>query len=118
MWTPGMTLDAIEREVIQDAMKFYEGNKTHTASALGIAIRTLDARLEKYAADAQARKEKMEASAFDQQRTFAEHHNSTEAGKVVPVAPHVSTVKPTERHPEMTKQGAKDARDRSRTNHR
>lgn len=49
-WTPGMTLAAVERAVIEKAYRFYEENKTRTAQALGIAIRTLDNRLEEYAA--------------------------------------------------------------------
>ena len=48
MWQPGKTLESIEREVIQQAFRFYQGNKTATANSLGIAIRTLDAKLEKY----------------------------------------------------------------------
>lgn len=47
-WQPGMKLEEVEREVILKALSFYEGNKTHTASSLGIAIRTLDARIAKY----------------------------------------------------------------------
>lgn len=49
MWTPGQTLEAIEREVILKAYRFYQQNKTHTATALGISIRTLDAKLAKFA---------------------------------------------------------------------
>lgn len=48
MWQPGRTLEEMEKEVILTAMRFYHGNKTHTASALGIAIRTLDNKLAKY----------------------------------------------------------------------
>lgn len=48
-WQVGMTLDQIEKQVILKAYRFFEGNKTHTASALGIAIRTLDNKLKRYA---------------------------------------------------------------------
>lgn len=51
-WSPGITLEEIERLVILKAYRFYNNNKTTTANALGIAIRTLDARLGKYEADA------------------------------------------------------------------
>lgn len=47
-WTPGLTLEAVEKMCIQQAFKFYRGNKTTTANSLGIAIRTLDNKLEKY----------------------------------------------------------------------
>lgn len=50
-WQPGQTLEIIEKEAIQKAYKFYNGNKTQTAASLGIAIRTLDSKLEKYEAE-------------------------------------------------------------------
>ena len=56
-WQPGMTLEAIEKEAILQAIRFYRGNKTATANALGFAIRTLDAKLEKYKQDDDARKQ-------------------------------------------------------------
>lgn len=49
MWQPGRTLEEIERETIEKAFRFYQGNKTQTAASLGIAIRTLDNKLDKYA---------------------------------------------------------------------
>jgi len=49
MWQPGRTLEEVERETIERAFRFYQGNKTQTAASLGIAIRTLDAKLDKYA---------------------------------------------------------------------
>lgn len=48
IWTPGMTLDQLERRVILQGFKFYRGNKTMTAQALGISVRTLDNKLELY----------------------------------------------------------------------
>lgn len=47
-WSIGQDLASYEREAIQKAFRFYEGNKTLTAKVLGISIRTLDARLEDY----------------------------------------------------------------------
>jgi len=46
-WQPGVTLEDIELQVIDKAYRFFEGNKTKTANALGIAIRTLDNKLSK-----------------------------------------------------------------------
>jgi two-component system response regulator FlrC len=40
-WSPGSTLEEIERRVILEALEFHKGNRTHTAKALGISIRTL-----------------------------------------------------------------------------
>lgn len=48
IWSPGVTLEQIEKQVILKAFSFFDCNKTRTADALGIAVRTLDAKLEKY----------------------------------------------------------------------
>lgn len=50
-WSPGQTLESIEKIAIQQAYKFYRGNKTQTALSLGISVRTLDTKLENYDAD-------------------------------------------------------------------
>lgn len=54
-WQPGQTLEQVEMLAIQSAYKWFKCNKTHTASALGISIRTLDVKLENYDADARER---------------------------------------------------------------
>lgn len=38
---PPRTLEAIERAAVEDALKRHQGNRTHAARELGIAIRTL-----------------------------------------------------------------------------
>ena len=48
VWTPGTTLGDIERYVILAALKHYSGNRTHTAKALAISIRTLRNKLAEY----------------------------------------------------------------------
>jgi transcriptional regulator with PAS, ATPase and Fis domain len=47
-WTPGKTLDDIERTVILEALEYHQGNRTHTAKALGISIRTLRNKIADY----------------------------------------------------------------------
>jgi transcriptional regulator with PAS, ATPase and Fis domain len=47
-WVPGMTLKKMEELVIKEALIFYKNNKTKTAKKLGIAIRTVDHKIEKY----------------------------------------------------------------------
>lgn len=47
-WSPGVTLDTIEKLVICKAYQFYKQNKTATARALGISIKTLDNKFERY----------------------------------------------------------------------
>ena len=48
IWKPGKTLDEIERNVILEALKHFSGNRTHTAKALGISIRTLRNKLAEF----------------------------------------------------------------------
>ncbi len=50
-WVPGIKLEDMEKACILQAIRFYRGNKTQTSIALGIAIRTLDHKLEKYEAE-------------------------------------------------------------------
>ncbi len=59
-WSPGITLDAVEKMVILKAYYFFKCNKTATSSSLGISIRTLDTKLEKYEYEAQQEKERLE----------------------------------------------------------
>jgi len=47
-WNPGQTLDDIEKNVILQALQYHSGNRTHTAKALGISIRTLRNKLADY----------------------------------------------------------------------
>lgn len=47
-WIPGKTLDDIERNVIISALQYHQGNRTHTAKALGISIRTLRNKISDY----------------------------------------------------------------------
>lgn len=47
-WSPGVSLEQIEKQVILKAFQHYRGNKTQTAIGLGISIRTLDNKLEIY----------------------------------------------------------------------
>lgn len=60
VWTPGMSLEAVEKEVILQALKYFKGNKTATYNALGIAPKTLDSKLEKYNVSAKEMKEKQD----------------------------------------------------------
>jgi len=48
VWAPGVTLSDIERNVILAALKHFDGNRTHTAKALAISIRTLRNKLAEY----------------------------------------------------------------------
>lgn len=52
-WTPGLTLEEVEKQVILKALSFYKGNKTQTAQSLEISVRTLYEKLAKYKEDQQ-----------------------------------------------------------------
>ncbi len=57
IWSPGVTLDNIERQVIFKAFSFFGKNKTQTAGALGISVRTLDNKFERYAEEDKGERE-------------------------------------------------------------
>lgn len=48
---PGMTLADFERLVILQTLKRHSQNRTHTAKALGIGIRTLQRKIKQYSAE-------------------------------------------------------------------
>jgi radical SAM superfamily enzyme len=68
-WAPGVTLDEIEEEVIKRAFRHFQKNKTATAEALGISIRTLDNKLLKYDED---QKKRDQFSEHDEEKRRAE----------------------------------------------
>jgi hypothetical protein len=57
LWRPGVPLDTWEKWVIQAELAHNKGNKSATASVLRIAVRTLDAKLEKYSKEEAAKKQ-------------------------------------------------------------
>lgn len=50
-WSPGYTIDQMEKEMILKALPFYNGDKNVTSQSLGITRRTLDNKLERYAVE-------------------------------------------------------------------
>lgn len=54
IWSPGMSLEDIERQVIIAASSFYR-SKAATAAALGVSVKTIDNKFEKYKADDDAK---------------------------------------------------------------
>lgn len=61
-WMPGMSISAVESQIIRAAMDYFKQNKTSTAKSLGISIRTLDAKLDKMRLEDEAEEQrKMEA---------------------------------------------------------
>lgn len=63
-WAPGITLEQMEKMVIQKALVVYENNKVRTSQALGITPQTLRNKIELY--DLQAKKLKESENAVIQ----------------------------------------------------
>ncbi len=68
IWSPGVKLEDIEKQVILMALMHYKNNKSQTAMALGISVRTLDTRLEEYKVQ-----EDEKAAAIEQRRVENEN---------------------------------------------
>lgn len=69
VWSPGVTLDDIEKQVINKAYQFYQRNKAATARALGISVKTLDNKFERYA-DEDAAAEKARLDEYERREEF------------------------------------------------
>jgi hypothetical protein len=94
LWSPGMSIAALEQLVIQKAYRFYRQNKTATANSLGISIRTLDNKLEKYELEAMAQKdrdaeeEQRRADFLARSRGIAPAQYDSATGKINSVGAH------------------------------
>jgi hypothetical protein len=70
-WSPGITLDDIEKQVILKAFRFYRGNKTTTAQALGVSVRTIDNKLERYQLEDSEKEKSDEQRRLDRENFLA-----------------------------------------------
>lgn len=70
-FNPNMSLEELEKLCIQHRMRWWKGNKTQTANTLGIAIRTLDAKLEKYGDDDRTQRDNEEREGIERERVLA-----------------------------------------------
>lgn len=92
IWSPGLTLEALEKICIQKSYAFFKENKTKSALALNISVRTLDAKLEKYALEDQVMKEK-EENASRARADFAQRQRGNPPNNVgIPYTPHPSQI--------------------------
>src|SRR5271170_1476702 len=57
-WVPGVTLESMERSVILEALKFYRGNVTQCAKALGVSDRTIYNKVAQYEQEDKIRADK------------------------------------------------------------
>jgi len=75
IWQPGMKLADVEKIVIERAYSFYKNNKSQTAIALGIAVRTLDSKLEKFSINKEPAAERDERRRKETARKLHEMRN-------------------------------------------
>lgn len=85
-WRPGITIYLAEKEVILQAFKFYQSNKTATAHALGISTRTLDNKLERYESDRQYEQQRAEHLAHYERSLLDEQRGKVPAGTAAQIA--------------------------------
>jgi hypothetical protein len=99
-WIPGMTLEALEKICILKAYSFYKNNKTITANSLGIAIRTLDTKLEKYILDEKNEKIRKENESIKHAEFLARQRGNPRRDDGLPYFPYSPDLKPDslERH--------------------
>jgi hypothetical protein len=102
MWSPGVTLEQVEKQVILKALTYFKFNKTSTAQALGIAIRTLDARIEKYDMEDKDAKRREE-----ERKRANEHFLARQRGQVPPAPAPTPASKPEQAKSEETVGGAR-----------
>lgn len=50
-WSPGKALAQIEKEIILEALNYFNNNRTHAARDLGISLRTIRNKLSEYRDD-------------------------------------------------------------------
>jgi len=67
-WTPGMTLEELEKKAIKKALHFFDNNKDRTALSLKIARRTLDNKLQKYDKEEQEEEELQKQNRIKEQQ--------------------------------------------------
>lgn len=72
---PGLTLESAEKIIIKEAFQFYRGEKKQTASSLGMSIKTLDTKLEKYEAEQADEDRRREEERFKRQEFIQRQRN-------------------------------------------
>lgn len=83
-WSPGVTLDQIEKEVILRAFAHFHKNKSATAKALGITVKTLDNKFERYEEETKIQE------AADEQRK-ADRQSALNRSRGIPGVPQFDT---------------------------
>jgi hypothetical protein len=80
-WSPGMTLAAIERLVIEAAYRHYNCNKTHTANALGVSARTIHEKVDKFNLDNKHEEDAAEKRRIEREEWLARSRGRNNPGQ-------------------------------------
>jgi hypothetical protein len=87
-----MSLDAMEKLIILEAYKFFRFNKTATSQSLGIAIRTLDNKIEQYNKQALEDQERQANDKVTREQMMMRHRGNPPNNVGIPFSPGVITV--------------------------
>lgn len=68
-WQPGMSLAETERQIIEAAVRFHEGNRFRVAEALGVSEKTIRNKLKQYKEMDQKHREQIEDEESNQDAT-------------------------------------------------
>lgn len=79
-WHPGTKLQDVTLQCVRAAFEHFRENKTQTAAALGISIRTLDTRLSELRDKEEKEKKRQELSLSRAQASIDWHRGMTPAG--------------------------------------
>ncbi len=80
IWSPGVSLETMERNIIVKAYRFYKENKTAAAASLGICVRTLANKLEKYEEEERVVRENAERQKEERKAFLARCRGQNSAG--------------------------------------
>lgn len=67
IWSPGMSIDQVEQELIEYSMRMFAGDKKKVAEAVGISLRSVEYKLKRYEQKRQADEDK-EIADFERSR--------------------------------------------------
>lgn len=89
-WVPGLTLDEVEKQCILKALQWFRGNKSQTAIALGITVKTIDNKLEKYEAEGKVMDDKHRESEIKRAEILNRMRGIQPAQKLEEITPELN----------------------------
>ena len=98
IWSPGVTLENIEEQVIKAALVFYRGSAIMTANALGVSEKTIRTKMEKYVTDDERARMRNEQAKLDGRSWLARARGQAE-GNAIPSPAAGVRVEPAQEAP-------------------